>query len=50
MLQIHRLDRDVPSKEIMRAVNDVVESGEVQYIGAISVSSHFPLLQSYLSS
>ena len=38
VLQIHRLDRDVPREEIMRALNDVVESGKVRYIGASSVS------------
>lgn len=39
VLQIHRLDRDTPREEIMRALNDVVESGKVRYIGASSVSS-----------
>ncbi|OJZ87519.1 hypothetical protein ASPFODRAFT_32192 [Aspergillus luchuensis CBS 106.47] len=34
VLQIHRLDRDTPREEIMRALNDVVESGKVRYIGA----------------
>lgn len=38
VLQIHRLDRDVPREEIMRALNDVVESGKVRYNGASSVS------------
>jgi aryl-alcohol dehydrogenase-like predicted oxidoreductase len=38
VLQIHRLDRDTPRVEIMRALNDVVESGKVRYIGASSVS------------
>jgi len=37
VLQIHRLDRDTPPEEIMRALNDVVESGKVRYIGASSV-------------
>ncbi len=37
VLQIHRLDRDTPKSEIMRALNDVVESGKVRYIGASSV-------------
>jgi aryl-alcohol dehydrogenase-like predicted oxidoreductase len=37
--QIHRLDRSVPSEEIMKALNDVVESGKVRYLGASSVSS-----------
>lgn len=38
VLQIHRLDRNTPREEIMRALNDVVESGKVRYIGASSVS------------
>lgn len=38
VLQIHRLDRGTPMEEIMRALNDVVESGKVRYIGASSVS------------
>jgi len=37
VLQIHRLDRDTPREEIMRALNDVVESGMVRYLGASSV-------------
>ncbi|GJC94822.1 hypothetical protein ColKHC_03648 [Colletotrichum higginsianum] len=37
VLQIHRMDRDVPPEEIMKALNDVVESGKVRYIGASSV-------------
>ncbi|KAL9610648.1 MAG: hypothetical protein Q9167_004657 [Letrouitia subvulpina] len=36
VLQIHRLDRDTPKEEIMKALNDVVESGKVRYIGASS--------------
>lgn len=43
VLQIHRLDRDTPRKEIMKALNDVVESGKVRYIGASSVRSIFLL-------
>jgi versiconal hemiacetal acetate reductase len=38
VLQIHRLDRDVPPEEIMKALNDIVESGKVRYIGASTVS------------
>lgn len=38
VLQVHRLDRETPKEEIMRALNDVVESGKVRYIGASSVS------------
>lgn len=34
VLQIHRLDRATPKKEIMRALNDVIEKGWVRYIGA----------------
>jgi hypothetical protein len=41
VLQIHRLDHDTPPEEIMRALNDVVESGKVRYIGASSVSCSF---------
>ena len=37
VLQIHRLDRETPREEIMKALNDVVESGMVRYIGASSV-------------
>ena len=37
VLQIHRLDRATPREEIMKALNDVVESGKVRYIGASSV-------------
>lgn len=37
VLQVHRLDRDTPREEIMKALNDVIESGKVRYIGASSV-------------
>ncbi|KAI9664719.1 MAG: hypothetical protein M1821_006167 [Bathelium mastoideum] len=37
VLQIHRLDRGTPREEIMKALNDVVESGKVRYIGASSM-------------
>ena len=36
VLQIHRLDKETPREEIMKALNDVVESGKVRYIGASS--------------
>lgn len=50
VLQIHRLDRDTPREEIMKALNDVVESGKVRYIGASSVCpSCLPLLPISLS-
>ncbi|KAL4882038.1 NADP-dependent oxidoreductase domain-containing protein [Aspergillus karnatakaensis] len=39
VLQIHRLDRDTPREEIMKALNDVVESGKVRYIGASTMSA-----------
>ncbi|KIW14197.1 versiconal hemiacetal acetate reductase [Exophiala spinifera] len=39
VLQIHRLDRESPREEIMRALNDVVESGKVRYIGASSMAA-----------
>jgi len=46
VLQIHRLDRNVPKEEIMRALNDVVESGKVRYIGASSMAAwEFQMLQ-----
>lgn len=37
VLQVHRLDRDTPPEEVMKALNDVVESGKVRYLGASSV-------------
>ncbi|KAF2687335.1 Aldo/keto reductase [Lentithecium fluviatile CBS 122367] len=39
VLQIHRLDKDTPPEEIMRALNDVIESGKVRYIGASSMAA-----------
>ena len=46
VLQIHRLDRETPKEEIMRALNDVVESGKVRYIGASSMAAwEFQMLQ-----
>lgn len=44
VLYIHRLDRQTPREEIMRALNDVVESGKVRYIGASSVCSTLVVL------
>uniref|UniRef100_A0A060T6X0 ARAD1B15466p n=1 Tax=Blastobotrys adeninivorans TaxID=409370 RepID=A0A060T6X0_BLAAD len=35
--QIHRLDPETPKEEIMEALNDVVRSGKVRYIGASSM-------------
>jgi hypothetical protein len=46
VLQIHRLDRDTPREEIMKALNDVVEKGWVRYIGASSMAAwEFQALQ-----
>ncbi|KIW02072.1 uncharacterized protein PV09_06567 [Verruconis gallopava] len=39
VLQIHRLDRETPKEEIMRALNDVVNTGMVRYIGASSMAA-----------
>lgn len=39
VLQIHRLDRQTPKKEIMKALNDVIEKGWVRYIGASSMAA-----------
>ncbi|CAK9438388.1 uncharacterized protein LODBEIA_P26120 [Lodderomyces beijingensis] len=44
--QIHRLDTTTPKKEIMRALNDVVEEGYTRYIGASSMkATEFAQLQ-----
>jgi len=46
VLQIHRLDRETPREEIMKALNDVVESGKARYIGASSMAAwEFQALQ-----
>jgi aryl-alcohol dehydrogenase-like predicted oxidoreductase len=37
VLQLHRLDRDTPPEEIMRAMHDLVCMGKVRYIGASSM-------------
>ncbi|KAF2111826.1 voltage-gated potassium channel subunit beta-3 [Lophiotrema nucula] len=39
VFQIHRLDHDVEPEEIMKALNDVVESGKARYIGASSMAA-----------
>ncbi|WFD04490.1 hypothetical protein MOBT1_003200 [Malassezia obtusa] len=39
VLQIHRLDRETPKEEIMKALNDVIEKGWVRYIGASSMAA-----------
>ena len=40
VLQIHRLDRATSGKEIMRALNDIIDRGWVRYIGASSMVSN----------
>ncbi|EYE92212.1 aldo/keto reductase [Aspergillus ruber CBS 135680] len=46
VLQIHRLDRNTPREEIMKALNDVVDSGKVRYIGASTMAAwEFQTLQ-----
>lgn len=37
LYQIHRLDRATPTDEIVRALDDIVASGKVRYIGASSM-------------
>jgi aryl-alcohol dehydrogenase (NADP+) len=37
LYQIHRLDRQVPMEEIMQALDDLVRSGKVRYLGASSM-------------
>ncbi|KAH6612158.1 NADP-dependent oxidoreductase domain-containing protein [Boeremia exigua] len=50
VLQIHRMDRDVPPEEIMKALHDVIESGKVRYIGASSMAAwEFQMLQNVAS-
>ncbi|KAJ5708163.1 versiconal hemiacetal acetate reductase [Penicillium malachiteum] len=39
VLQIHRFDEDVNPTEVMKALNDVVESGQVRYLGASSMAT-----------
>lgn len=39
VLQIHRID-DTPFVEVMKALNDLIESGKVRYIGASSMWAH----------
>jgi aryl-alcohol dehydrogenase-like predicted oxidoreductase len=46
VLQIHRFDPTVPPEETMRALDDVVKSGMVRYIGASSMwTCQFAMLQ-----
>jgi len=39
LYQIHRLDSNTPMEEIMEALNDVVRSGKVRYIGASAMTA-----------
>ncbi|OWB56011.1 hypothetical protein B5S28_g1901 [[Candida] boidinii] len=39
VLQIHRYDHETSPREIMKALNDVVEMGDVRYIGACSMKA-----------
>lgn len=43
VLQTHRMDRETPKEEIMKALNDVVDSGKARYIGGSSVGDPSPL-------
>ena len=46
LLQIHRFDSKTPIEETMEALNDLVRSGKVRYIGASSMWAHqFALMQ-----
>jgi aryl-alcohol dehydrogenase-like predicted oxidoreductase len=46
LLQIHRFDTETPAEETMKALNDLVVSGKVRYIGASSMRTwQFALLQ-----
>lgn len=37
VLQLHRLDKETPPEEIMRALHDLVQMGKVRYLGASSM-------------
>lgn len=39
MLQIHRLDHHTPKNEIMKSLHDVVQAGQVRYLGASSMKA-----------
>ncbi|KAK1546976.1 iolS [Colletotrichum paranaense] len=46
LLQIHRFDSSVPMEETMKALDDLVRSGKVRYIGASSMwATQFAQLQ-----
>lgn len=48
VLQIHRFDPNVPKDEIMRALNDVIETGKVRYIGASTVIFALSFIKFYI--
>ncbi|QLG74129.1 hypothetical protein HG535_0G00140 [Zygotorulaspora mrakii] len=39
VLQIHRMDYDTPMEETLKALNDVIERGDVRYIGGSSMKA-----------
>lgn len=39
VLQIHRMDYNTPMEETMKALNDVIERGDVRYIGASTMKA-----------
>jgi aryl-alcohol dehydrogenase-like predicted oxidoreductase len=46
VLQCHRFDYDTPIEETMQALHDVVQSGQVRYIGMSSCWAYqFQLMQ-----
>jgi aryl-alcohol dehydrogenase-like predicted oxidoreductase len=46
LLQIHRFDKHTPIDETMEALNDLVRSGKVHYIGASSMYAYqFAMMQ-----
>ena len=47
LLQIHRFNPNMPIKETMKALHDIMESGKVRYIGASSMWSHQLLEMQY---
>jgi len=48
VLQCHRFDKETPIEETMQALNDIVKSGKVRYIGMSSCWAwQFQLMQTY---
>lgn len=50
VLQIYRLDRDILIEEIIKALNDVVESGKVRYIDISLVCFSFYFLRDIIGT